>query len=325
MPKLLTAIAVLAALVLLGASAVMNFTFAASLARTPNEGLVLGVVSVGVDILKAVLAVALAHAACERRWGFFAAGSTAFVLFTALSLAAAFGFSATNRNAVTGERERQNGRLAAAQTKIVELRGRLKDLPAHRPLTIVDEALAVAKADARWTASRQCTAAQPPLREFCDGAGRLRTERAAALEAKRIEELLNAQEIEAERLRGNGSGQSVDPQATALARALGLEEAQIQRGLMALMAVVVEVGAGLGVWLALGAPPATKQQPVPMPEPAAKAIEAQPDPTIPEQLPPALPIAPPPEELRPGIAVSVRTLPARPVRRNGLKPPTESS
>lgn len=323
MPRLLTAIAVLAALVLLGASAVMNFMFAASLARTPNEGLVLGVVSVGVDILKAVLAVALAHAACERRWGFFAAGSTAFVLFTALSLAAAFGFSASNRSAVAGERERQNGRLNSIETKIVGLRGRLKDLPAHRPLSIVEEALAVAKADARWTASRQCTAAQPPMREFCDGAGRLRTERAAALEAKRIEELLNAQETEAERLRGNGSGQTVDPQATALARALGLEEAQIQRGLMALMAVVVEVGAGLGVWLALGAPPATKPQPEPMPEPAAKAIEALPEPAKPEQTAPAPSIAPPPEELRPGIAVSVRTPPSRPARRNGTGLPRD--
>ena len=75
MPKPLTVIAVLAALVLLGASAVMNFMFASSLGRTQTEGLVLGVVSVGVDILKAVLAVALAHAARERRWGFFAVGS----------------------------------------------------------------------------------------------------------------------------------------------------------------------------------------------------------------------------------------------------------
>ena len=74
MPRLLTGIAVLAAFVLLGASSMMNYMFASSLGRTPLEGIVLGVVAVGVDVLKAVVAVVLGVAARDRRWGFFCIG-----------------------------------------------------------------------------------------------------------------------------------------------------------------------------------------------------------------------------------------------------------
>ena len=83
----------LAAFVLLGASSTMNYMFASSVGRTPFEGVVLGVVVVGVDVLKAVLAVVLAVAARERRWGFFCIGGFAFVLFSALSLTASFAHS----------------------------------------------------------------------------------------------------------------------------------------------------------------------------------------------------------------------------------------
>ena len=325
MPRWLTVIAVLAALVLLSASATMNYLFASSLGRSPHEAIVLGVVSVGIDVLKAVVAVALGYAARERRWGFFCVGSLAFALFTALSLTTALGFTASNRGAVTGERERHTNRLANIETRIAELRSALKALPAHRPLAIVEEALAVAHVDARWTASRQCTAAQSAARQFCAEVGQLRTERAAGLEARRIETLIIAQETEAERLRGAGFGLSSDPQARALARAIGLDEVQVQRGLMALLALVVEVASGFGVYLALGggiggrkdtrpAPP-TETSPIgavtpTLPEPAG-TVESQP--SIPAA--PA-PIAPAAETLRPSVTVGIRPTP-RPTRRNG--------
>lgn len=335
MPRWLTGIAVLAAIVLLGASATMNWLFVNSLGRTQTEGMVLGAVSVSVDVLKAVLAVALGYAARERRYGFVAVASFAFALFTALSLTTAVGFTASNRGYVTGERERQNSKLTSIEAHIGELRSRLKALPAHRPLTFIDEALAVARSDPRWSASRQCSAPAPSLREFCQEAGKLRPERAAALEAGRLEELLTAREAEAERLRGAGSGQSSDPQAMALARALGFfDEAQVQRLLMLLLGLAVEIGSGVGVYLALGhglgaqqgkmPKSETKREPVselpePKPEPASVVelgVVAVPsvDPLPAVQSPEPVVDAP-----RPGIAVSVRTPPARPVRRNGIK------
>lgn len=314
MPRWLTGIAVIAAAVLLGASATMNYLFASSLGRTPMESLVLGVVSVGVDVLKAAIAVAIGYAARERRFGFVAIASMAFNLFTALSLTTALGFTASNRGAVTGAREQQKAKLTFTETKIGELRTRLRALPPSRPLSIVDEALAVSRTDPRWAASRQCQAAAPSAREFCDGIGKLRTERAVALEAKRLEDQLAAQEAEAERLRSAGSGQSIDPQAMALARALGLDEAQVQRLLLFLLSVVIEVASGIGFWLAIGSSAPAKPKPLP-------ALELRPEPVKTEPVPPAPSISRPAEEPRPGIAVSVRSPPLRPVRRNGVKPP----
>ena len=92
MRRVWTAAAIIAAIVLVAASATMNFTFARSMGRTPEEGLILGAVAVGVDILKAVLALQIAEALRDRRWGFALIGTLTFGLFSALSLAAALGF-----------------------------------------------------------------------------------------------------------------------------------------------------------------------------------------------------------------------------------------
>jgi hypothetical protein len=314
MPKVLTAVAVLAAIVLLAASSTMNYLFASSLGRSTLEGVVLGVVAVGVDVLKAVLAVVLAVAARDRRWGFFGIGSFAFVLFSVLSLTASFGFSASNRSAVFGERDRQTGKLAAIETRVGELRAKLKLLPAYRPLPVVEEAIAVGRSQSGWLASKQCTVLTKSSRDFCDGLGRLRTERAVALEGNRLDDLLAAKEVEAEQLRGAGSGLASDPQAKALASSMGIEEGQVQRGLMALMALVIEVGSALGVYLALGDGLGRKAKvdPVETKTPAAEPeVPEEPAPTVPPPQPETAIV----EEPRPGLVVSVR--PAARVSRRG--------
>ena len=318
MPRLLTGIAVLAAFVLLGASSTMNYMFASSLGRTPIEGIVLGVVVVGVDVLKAAVAVVLAVAARERRWVFFCIGGFAFVLFSALSLTASFGFSASNRSAVFGERERQNSKLAAIEVRMAELRAKLKTLSTYRPLPVVEEAIAVARVQQGWLGSKQCTVVTKSAREFCDGFGRLRTERAAALEGNRLEDLLTAKEAEAEQLRGAGTGLASDPQAKALASSIGLDEGQVQRGLMALLAVVIEVASGLGVYLALGdslGSPRKQDEPdesKPVPRPEIEPSKLEPSPPVTPSEPQIAPAVVP--EPRPGLVVSVRSAP-RPNRR----------
>ena len=328
MPRLLTGIAVLAAFVLLGASSTMNYMFASSVGRTPFEGVVLGVVAVGIDVLKTVLAVVLAVAAQERRWGFFCIGGGAFVLFSVMSLTASFGFSASNRSAVFGEREHQNGKLAAIEVRRGELRAKLKTLSTYRPLPVVEEAMAVARSQANWAASKQCTAVTKVAREFCEAFGRLRTERATAIEGDRLDGLLAAQDLEAEQLRRHGSGLASDPQAKALAGSIGLDEVQVQRGLIALMAVVIEVASGLGMYLALGVgtsrkerqtktdsgpaklQPATGLEPEPNPMPAGPTDEVA-----------ARAQTPRVAEPRAGVAIGVRApanTRATAARRNGV-------
>lgn len=253
MPKLLTVIAITAAIVLVAASASMNFLFASSLGRTALEGSILGAVAVGVDMLKAVLAIFLGYAARQQRWLFVAIGSAAFVLFSTLSLAAAFGFTATNRQAAIAGHERGNQRLAELERRIGELQSKLRGLPTHRILALVDAEFDAKRVDARWLTSRECAALTTArVREFCEGIALLRSERIAAVESARLEQLISEHETEIGELRKAGGDVAADPQARSMAQVLGLSELEVRRGLSALLALVVEVGSALGVYIALG-------------------------------------------------------------------------
>ena len=284
MHRALTFIGLGAAVVLILASATMNYLFAVSLGRSAIEGRVLGVVSVAVDILKALLAVFVASAAIDGRRVFVVIGSLAFLLFTCASVVAAAGFASANRGEVFSGREQMNDRLVAAESEVAEMRARRKTLPSHRPASVVEEALNAARQDRRWQVSKECTASSNgTMREFCEGYFRLRGELAAAREATRLDDAIKQQLASMEQLRGNGAGTIADPQARLFARALGIEEGSVQRLLMALIALVVEVASGLGIYLATGHTRDTKGGKQPGTETAAPkpldphiVIEAQP-------------------------------------------------
>lgn len=282
MPKLLTVIAITAAIVLVAASASMNFLFARSMGGTEMEGAILGAVAVGVDMLKGVLAIFLGYAARQQRWLFVAVGSAAFVLFSTLSLAAAFGFTATNRQAAIAGHERGNHRLSELERRIGELQSKLRGLPRHRILALVDAEFDTKRVDARWLTSRECTALTTArVREFCEGIALLRSERIAAVEAARLERLISEHETEIDDLRKAGGDVAADPQARSMAQALGFSEMEVRRGLSALLALVVEVGSALGVYIALGhgikmereAPPDTSSRATAMTSDETKPVD----------------------------------------------------
>ena len=89
MRQLLSTIAVLAAVLMIGVSTAMNFLFMKSLATTEIEGLVLGSASAAADILKAALPwfIALAFAGC--RYMFSIVGTAVFLMFSLFSFASA--------------------------------------------------------------------------------------------------------------------------------------------------------------------------------------------------------------------------------------------
>ena len=318
MLKLVTGTAIVAAVVLVVASASMNFTFASSLGRTPAEGFILGAIAVGVDVLKAVLAILIGTAARARRWIFVLIGSGAFVLFASLSLAAAFGFSASNRQAVLGDRDRSTHRVAALERHVAELRTKLQALPPHRVLALVDEALTTARTDPQWIASRQCSSITTTrVRTLCEGIAKLRSERIAGEAALRFEQQIATHDSEIETLRQAGSGNDADPQARSMAHALGLSEAQVQRSLSALLALVVEVGSALGVYIALGhrllaaeSPRDSKQTDDVVGVPRIQEIPLQPEPATTAVASNAL-VPPNSTSHRPGVAVSARLAPRR--------------
>jgi hypothetical protein len=80
----------------------------------------------------------------------------------------------------------------------------------------------------------------------------LKAEAASAGEARRYEEGLAGLRGKMRGLEEQGAGRQADSQAAVLANVFGLQAAQVERGLMLFLAVLVEVGAAFGLYFATG-------------------------------------------------------------------------
>jgi len=253
MKSLLSTLGITAALVMAGVSAAMNYVFLASLGKTPFEGEMLGAASAAADVLKALLPFFIAWAWASGRYVGAVAGSMTFVLFAGFSLLSAIGFAADNRGALIEDRAALDSKYAGMRTDIDRLRGAVAGLPAHRPQGVSAEELRAAEQDRLWSRSKACTeATETASREFCTAYYRLRAEQAAAMEAQRLGQLIQEQQGELDRLKAQGAGQGRDPQASVLAKLSTMPEDNVRLALIVVVALVVEFGSSLGLYLATG-------------------------------------------------------------------------
>jgi len=242
-----------AALVLCAVSAAMNYLFLSSLGKTPLEGQVLGAASASADVLKALLPFFIAWSWQARRFMAAASGSLAFVFFAGFSLLSAIGFAADNRGALIRERDD----FSSAYQRVHDMReyadARREALPAHRAGAIVSEEIARHRQNRRWASTKSCTdATEKQSRDYCAAFFKLRAERAAAQESERLAGELKALEAELSRLRADGAGQDSDPQVSLLSRISGQQKEPVRLALIIAVALLVEIGASLGLFLASG-------------------------------------------------------------------------
>lgn len=263
-----------AALVLCTVSAAMNYLFLSSLGKTPLEGQVLGAASASADVLKALLPFFIAWCWLARRFVAAAAGSLAFVFFAGFSLLSAIGFAADNRGALVQERND----LSSAYQRMHDMReyahARRKALPFYRAATIVTEEIEGQRQNRRWASTKSCTDATERLsRDYCAAYFSLRAELAAAQEAERLGEEISHQDTELARLRAEGAGQDSDPQVSLLTRITGQEEDTVRLTLIIIVALLVETGASLGLFLASGHSGTGKKAPEPETERPSGSVE----------------------------------------------------
>lgn len=253
MRTILSILGVCAALVMCGVSGAMNVLFLSSLGRTPLEGQVLGGASAAADVLKALLPFFIAWSWRARRWMAVAAGSLAFAFFAGFSLLSAIGFASGSRTALVEAGDalsRDHKSVEAEKARLEAARG---GLPAHRPVAVLREELNGTKQNARWSRTKGCTnATEGASREFCAGYFTLRAELAAAEEGERLGAQIAALRARAESLRGRGAGQDGDPQVSLLSRLLGHAPEGVRLALTIAVALLVEIGAALGLYLAGG-------------------------------------------------------------------------
>lgn len=289
-------IAVLAALTFMGASAAMNWVFLSSLGKSHLEAQIFGAVSVAVDVLKSLLPLFIAWALGSKQRSYALLASAVFCLMFAFSLISAVGFAASNRGAVTGGREVIAARYQAAVRDVAEVEGKVAALPKARPQAVIVEALRALEQDRKWSTSKGCTeATASDSRVFCEGYFSTKAELASALEASRLDGRLGELRNEVARLRDVGAAQEVDVQATLLSRLTGFNVSAAQMGLVIFVAVLVEIAAAFGLYLAWGWLP-HKVEAAPAPkawgfassprESAADAVDVVEDATVAEILDP---------------------------------------
>jgi cell division septum initiation protein DivIVA len=253
MGRLTSIVGALAALVMCAVSGAMNYLFMASLGKTPLEGHVLGAASAAADVLKALLPFFIAWSWRDGRIIAAGSGLVAILFFAAFSLLSAIGFAADNRGLLVEGRENLNRAYARMQREIQEAEAQRAALPSARPASIISEEIAQHQQNRRWSATRQCEeATASESRSYCEVYFSLRAELASANEADRLAESISTLQSEIQKLRGQGAGQDTDPQVSLFARIMGVNPEPVRLALIIAIAVLVELGASLGLYLASG-------------------------------------------------------------------------
>jgi uncharacterized small protein (DUF1192 family) len=253
MKTILSIIGIAAALVMAAVSAAMNYAFLASLGKSEIEGQILGAASASADLLKVLLPFFIAWAWREQRFVAALSGGGVFTLFAGFSLLSAIGFAASNRGAVAEGRVALDGTYARVQQEFERKTAARSALPTGRPATVIAEELRAAEQSRLWTRTKNCSeATEPASRAFCDAFYRLRAEQAAAEEATRLDSDIAALGDELARLKAEGAGQARDAQVSTLSGLFRLPEDQLRLALIVAVALVVELGSSLGLYLAAG-------------------------------------------------------------------------
>jgi len=252
MRLLISAVCLGGALLLIAASMLMNWSFWTWQGTDALNGRIFGTVSLGIDVFKCTLPLVIAWAWAQHfRLGYMI-GTVFFVGCLGFSFFSAIGFAASSRDAVTGAREVSGLGYAAAGQDIKDIEDRLQALGSPRPHSVIEEAIVKAEQDRRWSSSQQCRAASSDSsRAYCRSLADLRIELAAATESAGLQDRKASLKAEMDRLVAAGARLEQDPQAGILARLSGFGVGQIQTGLVVLLALLVELGAAFGLFIAM--------------------------------------------------------------------------
>jgi hypothetical protein len=253
MRKLLTILGGAVALCLAVISIGANTTFG-SLLTAGEERYIYAVLFGSLDVLKTLLPLiaAAAFVAGARTKG--AVALATFAVLTLLSLTASIGLYATTKSEAVGDAKAARAKYADAVAARNKAQADLAALGAVRPAGDIAADLGELKRDFRYDRSKQCTdATATNSRQLCAQVDRLTGEAQKAAEFRRLGQVLAAAGVKVEQLDVGAAMKAIDPQAEQLAKLVSVvhpvTSENVRTALALLIAVLVEIGAGLGPWL----------------------------------------------------------------------------
>ena len=245
------------ALALSGLSIVCAYKFGRHLGGSGDEGLIYGALGGLADAFKAILPMAIAAALATRQRVRAGVAVLLFLTFSIYSFCSEIGLYALARSSQTGDVEVVKAKYGELRGELSTIRERLKTLGQQRPSGTIKAELSAKRQIKYWELSAQCTAADTYIaRTYCGEYEKFSAELSTAEEAER----LRARDRElSTKLEGIDLGtaiRSTDPQAEAFSRFTGFSSETIRDAFAVLIAVLLELGSGLGLWAATatGAP-----------------------------------------------------------------------
>ena len=223
-----------------------NFRYGISLGDEPFDKSLYAAASVAADAFKIMLPLVMLRLWARRHLVLSLASLALWLGCVGWSLSSAVGFALASRSQAVAER------AATAQTRdgweatVERAETQLSTLGRHRPVGVIRAEL---KRDTTpplvWHRTKECTEATlAESRALCGPVLRLREELAAAEAAERLEGHLVAGREQLAAMPV--AGLTADPQASALARLAGLDEATVRTGLALLLAMLIEADSALG-------------------------------------------------------------------------------
>ena len=248
----LTAVAVTAALALICVSVAFNGLFMAAFGRTAAQALTLGVAAGAADILKSCLPWFAVKAWNERKFVFVICAGLTFAFLSVSSFISGLGFVAEMRGATEGQRAAISAARAGLEKRIYELDGKIAALGAPRSRRVVEEDINGLKQARRWQTSKGClNATHVDSRSLCARYFKLRAELAAANSVS----VLTVEREGVYRQLASGEGKAAGTGETSqeawISRVVAVPVEPVRAMLVTMTALVVELGSGLGLYLAL--------------------------------------------------------------------------
>jgi len=242
---------VVAALVLLGVSAAMNWRFGFGLGKTEFDSQIYGTASAAADGLKALLPFFIFAAFRKKNWSQTAAASILWVVCLSYSMTSSLGFAALNRTDTIGARAAQAEAYQDLRADLKRATDKFSWMPEHRPVGMVESQRSGMQQNVRWSATTGCIdVTSTKSRIFCTEYHKLGAELAVAQEANKLEARIAVTRAKLETLPRDAIVASADPQAAVIAKLSGLDSSTIQLGLILLVALLVEVGSSVGLYVA---------------------------------------------------------------------------
>lgn len=205
------------------------------------------------DVFKALLPLFIVGAWAARHYVRSALALGAFLVFTAYSLTASFGLAALLKEEKIGGRTAIAAAYRDERAALAKLDAQRKALGMVQPVGVIEAHLAKLKLDRAWQSSSGCTnATATASRALCAQVQDVEAQLASAKAATALDDKIAAARSRLGTQDAKVAVSEADPQAAAIAKASGLSQDTIRLGLHATLAIVLELGSGLGLFLVFG-------------------------------------------------------------------------